>query len=264
MPPSGASRPRWETRGDATLLRRVDTALAAGVLRAGDRLACRVGCTECCIGPFPITQLDARRLAAGLDELRARDPRRAAAIRRRSRAALRALRRGFPGDPRSGRLNEDEAARERFLERHGAQPCPVLDPKTGACELYEARPLTCRGYGPPLRVGREDQPPCRLCFVGAGDREIARCRVALDPEGLEDRLLQRLWREGMPAAAETLIAYALAVDPGHRGSVSRAGDRRLDGGRLRTSGRWPQAGKTGISSRALSCFRRSRSRREPR
>lgn len=221
MPPSGVSRSRWETGGDATLLRRVDTALAAGVRRAGDRLACRLGCTECCIGPFPITQLDARRLADGLRELHDREPRRAAAIRRRARVALRALRHGFPGDSRSGRLNEDEAARERFLERHAAQPCPVLDPKTGACELYAARPLTCRSYGPPLRVGREDQPPCRLCFVGAGDREIERCRVALDPGGLEDRLLQRLWREGEPAASETLIACALAGDPERPGGAKR-------------------------------------------
>jgi len=202
-------RPRWEARGDGELLRRVDAALAAGARRAGERLACRVGCTECCIGPFPITLLDARRLAAGLRELERTDARRAASVRRRAVAARRALRRGFPGDPDTGRLSEDEAALEAFLDRHGHRPCPVLDPKSGACELYAARPLTCRSYGPPVRIGREDLPPCRLCFVGARPREAERCRVVIDAAGIEDRLLRRLHRAGEPAAAETLIAFAL-------------------------------------------------------
>jgi Fe-S-cluster containining protein len=190
-------------------LRSVDTALAEGARRAGERLACRVGCAECCIGPFPISWLDARRLAEGLRDLDGSFPQRAAAIRKRALAAVRALRRGFPGDPATGRLSEDETARERFFERHGARPCPALDPQTGACELHAARPLGCRSYGPPVRVGAENLPPCRLCFVGAGKREIARCRVEIDAEGLEDRLLRRLLREGEPAGAETLVAFAL-------------------------------------------------------
>lgn len=202
-------RLEWERRGDGRLLRSVDAALADGARRAGDRLACRVGCTECCHGPFPITLLDARRLAEGLRTLREREPDRAMALERRVRAEVRALRRGFPGDPDSGRLNEDEDAREAWFTRHEARPCPALDPRTGGCELYEARPLTCRAYGPPVRVCGEDLPPCRLCFVGSTPRAIARCRVTVDAEGLEDRLLRRLFRSGEPAAAETLVAYAL-------------------------------------------------------
>lgn len=205
-------RPEWEARGDARLLRVVDTALAAGVRRAGDRLACRVGCTECCHGPFPITLVDARRLADGLRALRASAPRRAAAVERRARAAVRALRGGFPGDPATGRLSEDEAAREPYFARHSARPCPALDPGTGGCDLYAARPLTCRAYGPPVRVAGENLPPCRLCFVGAPPREVAGCRVEVDPEGREDRLLRRLYRAGEPAAAETVVAFALGPD----------------------------------------------------
>jgi Fe-S-cluster containining protein len=206
------SRPRWEQRGDAALLRRVDGALAAGARRAGAHLACRVGCTECCIGPFPITALDARRLADGLATLAAGDPAAAEAIRARAREARRALRRGFPGDAATGRLGEDEDARERFFERYAALPCPALDPRTGACQLYAARPLTCRSYGPPVRIGREDLPPCRLCFVSAKPAEVDGCRVSVDPHGLEDRLLRQLDAAGVKVAAETLIAYALAED----------------------------------------------------
>jgi len=104
---------------------------------------------------------------------------------------------------------EVEAAREVFFERHGARPCPALDPRTGSCELYDARPLTCRTYGPPVHIGGESLPPCRLCFVGATPRAIARCRVTIDAEELEDRLLRRLFRSGEPAAAETVVAFAL-------------------------------------------------------
>lgn len=209
---STRTRPDWEKRADARLLRVVDSALAEGVRRSGDRLACRVGCTECCHGPFPITLLDARRMAQGLRELRGRDPDRAAKIEKRGRAAVRALRGGFPGDPDSGRLSEDETAREAFFERHRERPCPALDPRTGGCELYDSRPLTCRAYGPPVRVENENLPPCRLCFVGAAPRTIASCRVTVDGEGLEDRLLRRLFRAGEPAAAETLVAFALLPD----------------------------------------------------
>jgi Fe-S-cluster containining protein len=196
-------------QGDARLLCDVDGALERSARLAGDRLVCHVGCTECCLAPFPITLLDARRLADGLRGLRALDPRRAAAVERRAQAAVRALRRGFPGDPDTGRLGEDEAARQRFFDRHGRRPCPVLDPRTGACALYAARPLTCRTYGPPVCVGGEALPPCRLCFAGATQRAIARCRAEIDAAGLEDRLLRRLFRAGEPAGAETVVAFAL-------------------------------------------------------
>lgn len=161
------------------------------------------------MGPFPITWLDARRLAAGLAELAALDPRRADAIHARARDARRAMRRGFPGDPVTGRLSEDEAARERFFDRHGSRPCPVLDPRSGACELYEARPLSCRSYGPPVRIAGENLPQCRLCFVGAKPAEVERCRVEIDPGDEEDALLRRLHRAGEPGAVETLVAHAL-------------------------------------------------------
>ena len=30
-------------------------------------------------------------------------------------------------------------------------PCPALDPETGGCDLYAARPITCRTFGLTLR-----------------------------------------------------------------------------------------------------------------
>jgi hypothetical protein len=65
-----------------------------------------------------------------------------------------------------------------------------------------------------VRIGEEDLPPCRLCFVNARTREIERCRLTIDPDDIEDRLLRRLWRAGEPAAVETLVAFALRAPSG--------------------------------------------------
>jgi hypothetical protein len=47
----------------------VDTAMAEAARMSGAWLVCRPGRTDCCMGPFPITQLDARSLWEGLAEL---------------------------------------------------------------------------------------------------------------------------------------------------------------------------------------------------
>lgn len=192
---------------DARLIAVIDAALAESARRAGAHLACRVGCTECCLGPFPITVLDAERLRIGLASVAAHEPARAEAIRRRARAAVEQMRPDFPGDQQTGLLSEDEDAEAAFSARHEQLPCPALDPASGQCELYEWRPISCRTFGPPVLIGHEKLPPCRLCFTGASPAEIDAARVSIDPEGLEDRLLERYAERGV--AGETLVAFAL-------------------------------------------------------
>ena len=194
-------------RADRRLLAVVDEALAEAVRLAdrgedGSWLACRSGCTGCCHGPFPINELDARRLRQGLAELALRNPQRAAAVTQRARAQLPMLREGFPGDPETGLLTDGDD--DAYFTRHGGVPCPALDPVTGCCDLYTHRPLTCRTFGPPIRIGAAALPPCHLCFEGASEETIETCRVEPDPHGLEDRLLDCVGEE------ETLIAFALA------------------------------------------------------
>jgi hypothetical protein len=60
-----------------------------------------------------------------------------------------------------------------------------------------------------VRIGREDLPPCRLCFVGAARSEVEGCRVTIDADRREDHLLRRLDRAGLRVGAETVVAYAL-------------------------------------------------------
>jgi Fe-S-cluster containining protein len=190
------------------LVQIVDTALADAARRSGKWLACRPGCTQCCIGVFPINQLDARRLREGLTEFAERVPERAGRVRERAREAVSRLARDFPGDPISGILDESEEAEERFAEFANDEPCPALDPSTGLCELYEARPMTCRVFGPP--VSSEDGlGVCELCFQGAPDAEIAACEMIPDPDDLESALVDRI-EKTTGVCGQTIVAFCLA------------------------------------------------------
>src|SRR5512142_591106 len=134
---------------DKRLVQIVDAALADATRRSGDWLACRPGCTQCCVGVFAINQLDAARLQRGLRKLEAEAPERAAAVRERARDAVSRLSHNLPGDPATGILGDSGDCVEAFENFGNDEPCPALDPQSGLCELYESRPMTCRVFGPP-------------------------------------------------------------------------------------------------------------------
>jgi len=186
---------------DRELIQIVDLAMAEAARLSGAWVVCGPGCAECCVGPFPITQLDAWRLRAGLGQLERRDAERAARVRLRARES-RARMTDFPGDLTTGILDEDEEAEERFAALPDEGYCPALDPATLTCDLYEARPITCRIFGPAVRSGGDVLGVCELNYQGATDEQIAACQVQVDPEGLEDALL-----DGQPG--QTVVAFAL-------------------------------------------------------
>jgi len=198
----------FPTTKDQKLVQIVDLALADATRRSGQWLVCREGCTQCCIGAFAINQLDAWRLRQGLDNLTRVDPERADGIRQRARDAVQRLSATFPGDASSGVLDESDEAERRFGEFANDEPCPVLDPKTGRCELYESRPITCRVFGPPVR-SEDGLGVCELCFQGASDAQIAACEMNPDPADLESKLLQELETK-TGARGNTIIAFCLA------------------------------------------------------
>ena len=193
--------------GDHKLVQIIDAALADSTRRSGEWLVCKLGCTQCCVGAFAVNQLDALRLQQGLAELEASDPARAARIRARARASVALHRADFPGDSTTGVLDESEAGHARFDDFANDEPCPVLDPETGACELYAARPMTCRVFGPPVR-SEEGLGVCELCYHGASDGEIASCEMEVDPEGVELSLLLDLER-ATGRRGKTIVAFAL-------------------------------------------------------
>lgn len=196
--------------GDQKLIQIVDAALADAARKSGTWLACRPGCFQCCIGPFPISQLDAERLRQGLCRLQASDPGRAERVKQRAHRSVARLSADFPGDAASGILGEDEDALERFTEFADNEVCPALDPATGTCDLYSARPMTCRTFGPPVRSGPEGGlGVCELCYRGATDQQIAACEMIPDPDELEPDLIREA-EESCGKTGNTIVAWCLA------------------------------------------------------
>lgn len=195
--------------GDQKLVQIIDSALADTARRSGEWLVCKLGCTQCCMGAFTINQLDALRLQRGLAELEVTDPARAAQVRERARASISRFSQDFPGDRKTGILDEGETAEALFEEFANDEPCPVLDPQTGMCNLYAARPLTCRVFGPPVQ-SEGGLGVCELCYHGASEEEIAACEMTVDPEGIEPALLDELERS-TGRRGRTIVAFALGL-----------------------------------------------------
>jgi Fe-S-cluster containining protein len=190
--------------GDSELVQIMDGALAEAARRAGEWLVCRPGCTPCCHGAFAIGPLDALRLSAGMEALRAAEPLKAEAVEERARTWIAEHGADFPGDRETGILGETVAERERFEEFANEAACPALDPATGRCDVYAWRPMTCRVFGPPVRVGDGSAlAHCELCFAGAGRAEVAACEMPV-PHDLEARLVEEVGDEG-----ETVVAFAV-------------------------------------------------------
>lgn len=196
--------------GDRRLLAVVDAALDRARAAAGAHLVCRSGCTPCCFGPFAITRLDARRLRAGLRALAETEPGRAAAVRDRAAAAAARQAPAF-GAGRAG-VFATEAEEERFYEIFASDPCPALDPDSGACTVYAWRPVACRTYGPPVRMGGDDLPPCPLCFEGAAREAVEAARQTIEVGHVEDPLTERVEQE-TGRRGMTTIAFAIADGP---------------------------------------------------
>ncbi len=116
----------------------------------------------------------------------------------------------FPGDPKTGILGDDEDAEAGFADFANDEPCPALDPTTGACDLYDARPMTCRTFGPLVRSGLEEGlAVCDLCYHGANDQQIAECEMVPDPDNLEEKLIARAEKQ-TGKRGNTIVAFCLA------------------------------------------------------
>ena len=181
---------------DQKLIQIVDAAMAEAVRKGGSWIACRPGCCECCIGVFPISQADAQRLREGLAELQHTDPARAARVLNRAREQAARYAPGFPGDPDTGILASDPDSQDRFEDFGNDDPCPALDPETRTCDLYAWRPITCRTFGPSIRLNGDSVDVCELCYQGATDEQILDVQVELQiPDPDEDN--------------QTIVAFAL-------------------------------------------------------
>jgi Fe-S-cluster containining protein len=193
---------------DQDLVQIIDAALVAIAQKSGQWLACRPGCTQCCVGAFAINALDAARLRAGLNELQQTDSSCAERVKQRARAYVERVRIDFPGNSDTGILDDTESAQECFAVFADEEICPALDPALGTCDLYRFRPMTCRVFGPPVRNEGGGIGVCELCFQGATNEQITACEMKPDPDSLEEKLLAEMEQSG--AQGHTIVAYVLA------------------------------------------------------
>ena len=83
----------------------------------------------------------------------------------------------------------------------------MLDPESGLCDLYDARPMTCRTFGPPVR-SEDGLGVCELCFQGATDEQIVACEMVVDPEDLEAKMVEKVEKTRGPRGS-TIVAYCV-------------------------------------------------------
>lgn len=158
---------------------KVDAKFAEIHARQAAKMRCGEGCHACCLPGLTVSTVEAAALGEFLQA-------RPALV-----AELRALRAAAP---------------------HGTTRCAFLR-ASGACAVYEARPLVCRSHGAPLQLEDKSRDVCPLNFAGddlmkvpgedvvnlntlntilslvnrqyTGDRELP--RVALDVDALLNR-----------------------------------------------------------------------------
>ncbi|MDE3042733.1 MAG: YkgJ family cysteine cluster protein [Nitrospirota bacterium] len=157
---------RWFQRATAALLGEVP---------------CRLGCTSCCIGPFPITLLDVQTLQQGLAGL---PPDHRHRIEQRGIEHTAAMETAFPQLTHTALLDKwsDEEI-DRLVTEFHHHPCPALE-ANGSCGVYHHRPLVCRSMGIPTEVRGLAHGACEVqTFI-----PIVRLPSAFREE--EDRLVQ--------------------------------------------------------------------------
>jgi Fe-S-cluster containining protein len=165
-------------------------------------------------------------LEQGLEQLEKTDPERADRVRRRAAASWGRLAPAFPGDPVTGRLLLDPNSGTSPPEPGPAfeafgndEPCPVLDPESGTCDLYAFRPHTCRIFGPPLAVP-DGYAVCELCFTEANAEAITAAALSEAAEATPETLDRAAVSEGTPPGL-TIVSHLL-----HPGQASHPKSRR--------------------------------------
>jgi len=146
--------------------------------RFADNVRCEKGCSDCCHALFDLTLVEALFLNTVFN------------ARFQGKDRTRILKRADEADRLVHRLKRDafravkdgQNAQEILLEMAKVRVrCPLLDDK-GLCEMYDARPVTCRIYGVPTAIGGE----AHTCGKSAFEKGKAYPTVYLDR--IQDRL----------------------------------------------------------------------------
>jgi Fe-S-cluster containining protein len=101
------------------------------IQKYGDKIKCRKGCSQCCSQIFRITRFDAFVLKDHINKLPENIK---ISLRKKANVYIENLQRED--------LDGDYFRKPDFA-------CPALNDE-GACLIYEARPVICRRFGPPV------------------------------------------------------------------------------------------------------------------
>jgi len=170
-----------------------------------DALPCTQGCCQCCIGIFPITQLDVLELHRGLSQLPS-DNR--TAIVRRAREQIAALELAYPDLRSTPNLDEWEDSRiDVIVERFADLPCPALA-IDGRCSVYAFRPITCRTMGVPVESDGMVHGACTRQTAVPIIRPSPSVRTELDRLAEDEAVALSILRQAQPEAGdERLLPY---------------------------------------------------------
>jgi len=170
-----------------------------------DALPCTQGCCECCVGIFPITQLDVLELHRGLSQLPS-DNR--TAIVRRAREQIAALELAYPDLRSTPNLDEWEDSRiDVIVERFADLPCPALA-IDGRCSVYAFRPITCRTVGVPVESDGMVHGACTRQTAVPIIRPSPSVRTELDRLAEDEAVALSILRQAQPEAGdERLLPY---------------------------------------------------------
>jgi Fe-S-cluster containining protein len=198
MQPPPSSHLRTLARKTDDWFRRASAALLS-------QIPCRAGCSHCCIGLFPITQLDVHLLQEGLRHLPIDQRER---IEGRALQQVTALESAYPRLKPSPSIGgwSDREIDQAVTAFHDA-PCPALG-DNGLCSLYDHRPLTCRSMGIPARQDAMVNGACAIqTFV-----PITRLSASLEAEEQELAALEAAELAALPEVVvegeELLLPYA--------------------------------------------------------
>ncbi len=143
-----------------------------------DNVRCEKGCSDCCHALFDLTLVEALRINA-LFNKKFSGLARTAILERADEAdrAVHKLKRDAHKAMKEG-ANASEILKQMAAVR---VRCPLLNDE-GLCEMYEARPVTCRIYGVPTAIGGE----AHICGKSAFEKGKPYPTVYLDR--IQDRL----------------------------------------------------------------------------
>lgn len=200
---------RWFERVNASLL---------------ESLPCTQGCSDCCVGLFPVTILDRREIQRGLRRLADEQRKR---IEQTAAEQVAGLMVAAPQLSTNRFIDQwTEKDIDRVIERFAAWPCPALEPD-GACGLYEFRPLVCRSMGVPQDDG---VLVSGACAMQTAVPLIRPSKVFREEEshlaGMEAVEIQALRLQAGIMGEELFLPYAFIqdVETGELGSGSSSGE----------------------------------------